>query len=280
MEYAQVIEWFRTPAKAARALGITDASIAEWKKAGVPKLRQYQIQVLTKGGLTVDKSVDKVKVPGPLRMRAAPQKGCGPTRAGNFAGKPARSRRGSGYADGDNNSGAKNPREGRGAEATVSPSQRVRERLHKASAMAQADTGKSRPPGYAGQADSMAELGEHGAVGHLQPMAQSLTAKVSIPTPTQPGGAAARLAALEAGPQARRDATRTDDALAPLTPQPKIIAAPLPDRPPLTVRQDWRITEQGIRQGAIRPRGLVRPGDKWRDVIARCEDAARNLPLP
>lgn len=50
----QVIEYFETQEKTAKALGVTQQSVAAWVKFGeVPKLRQYQIEKVTKGKLRV-----------------------------------------------------------------------------------------------------------------------------------------------------------------------------------------------------------------------------------
>lgn len=54
MEPEQVIEYFGTRKKTAKALGIAQQSIAAWVKLGkVPKLRQYQIEKVTGGKLRV-----------------------------------------------------------------------------------------------------------------------------------------------------------------------------------------------------------------------------------
>jgi DNA-binding transcriptional regulator YdaS (Cro superfamily) len=45
-----IVKYFGGQAATARALGMSQPSIAGWVKSGViPQLRQYQIEVLTKG---------------------------------------------------------------------------------------------------------------------------------------------------------------------------------------------------------------------------------------
>lgn len=48
MKTADVIEYFGNGAQAARFLGITRGAIAMWPDV-VPELRQYQLEVLTRG---------------------------------------------------------------------------------------------------------------------------------------------------------------------------------------------------------------------------------------
>lgn len=51
----QVISFFETQEKAAKALGITQQAVARWVASGeVPSLRQYQIEKVTNGKLKVD----------------------------------------------------------------------------------------------------------------------------------------------------------------------------------------------------------------------------------
>lgn len=59
----QVIQHYGGIAKVARALGINYVSVKDWrdKKGEVPEVRQWQIQALTRGRLTVSKKyLDKV----------------------------------------------------------------------------------------------------------------------------------------------------------------------------------------------------------------------------
>ena len=52
MKPKDVIEFFGTQEKTAKALGMAQPNISKWVKSGeVPKLRQYQIEKVTKGKL-------------------------------------------------------------------------------------------------------------------------------------------------------------------------------------------------------------------------------------
>ena len=52
MNYDDLIKHYGTQVAIAKALGIKSPSIAEWKAKGeIPEVRQYQIEVLTKGKL-------------------------------------------------------------------------------------------------------------------------------------------------------------------------------------------------------------------------------------
>ena len=53
MTFNDLIDHFKTQAKAAAALGIKQPSIALWKRRGIPPLRQMQIQLLTGGALSM-----------------------------------------------------------------------------------------------------------------------------------------------------------------------------------------------------------------------------------
>jgi hypothetical protein len=54
MTYTQVLEYYGSAIKAAKALGIDRKAVHAWKRAGIPVLRQYQIQVLTRGALCAE----------------------------------------------------------------------------------------------------------------------------------------------------------------------------------------------------------------------------------
>ena len=56
MTLDQVVKHFGSQAAAARALGIKQPAVAQWRK-GVPKLRQLQIQVVTAGKLQARQQV-------------------------------------------------------------------------------------------------------------------------------------------------------------------------------------------------------------------------------
>lgn len=53
----ELIAHFGGLSAAARALGVKPPSVSEWKAAGrVPRVRQYQIEVVTDGALRADRS--------------------------------------------------------------------------------------------------------------------------------------------------------------------------------------------------------------------------------
>jgi DNA-binding transcriptional regulator YdaS (Cro superfamily) len=58
MTFDQLIEHYGSQAEAARALGLKQPSIAEWKQATIPFDRQCQIQVATGGRLLARRSDD------------------------------------------------------------------------------------------------------------------------------------------------------------------------------------------------------------------------------
>ncbi len=53
MTMKEVLEHFKTQAKVAEALGISQASVSQWGD-NVPRLRQFELQLLTKGKLKID----------------------------------------------------------------------------------------------------------------------------------------------------------------------------------------------------------------------------------
>lgn len=53
MTYEQLISHYGTCSKAARALGVERQVVHRWKRAGIPLMRMYQIQVLSDGVLQV-----------------------------------------------------------------------------------------------------------------------------------------------------------------------------------------------------------------------------------
>jgi DNA-binding transcriptional regulator YdaS (Cro superfamily) len=54
MTYDELIDHFGSQAEAARSLGLKQPSISEWKKRGIPPLRQLDIQRRTRGRLRAD----------------------------------------------------------------------------------------------------------------------------------------------------------------------------------------------------------------------------------
>ena len=57
MTYEQLIEHFGTQAAAARALGVKQPSVSEWKKNGIPEDQQLKAQKITKGKLPADPAI-------------------------------------------------------------------------------------------------------------------------------------------------------------------------------------------------------------------------------
>ena len=53
MTTQDVLDYFQTHGAIAKALGITQSAVSQWDDRP-PMLRQYQIQVLTQGGLRAD----------------------------------------------------------------------------------------------------------------------------------------------------------------------------------------------------------------------------------
>jgi hypothetical protein len=51
MTYEQLINHYKSAANVARAFGVTTASVAGWKRKGVPPIRQFQIELDTNGAL-------------------------------------------------------------------------------------------------------------------------------------------------------------------------------------------------------------------------------------
>ena len=51
MTYDDILSVYKTQQRAAEALGISQPTISGWRKNGVPELRQFQIQAITRGRL-------------------------------------------------------------------------------------------------------------------------------------------------------------------------------------------------------------------------------------
>ena len=68
MTYADLLEFFKSQGEIARAFGISQASVCEWQKNGVPPLRQVQGELLTKKKLKADSDIYKKQTD---RARAA-----------------------------------------------------------------------------------------------------------------------------------------------------------------------------------------------------------------
>lgn len=57
MKLEQVIRFFGSRAAVYEALGVTKAAVSQWAQSGIPPLRQYQIEVVSKGKLKADRRV-------------------------------------------------------------------------------------------------------------------------------------------------------------------------------------------------------------------------------
>ncbi len=53
MTTKEVIDYFETQVAIAKALGITQSAVSQWDDRP-PMMRQYQIQIVTQGGLRAD----------------------------------------------------------------------------------------------------------------------------------------------------------------------------------------------------------------------------------
>ena len=59
MTYDDLIKHFRTQERIAASLGIQQPSVSLWRKRGIPKLRQMQIQLVTAGRLVANQRIDQ-----------------------------------------------------------------------------------------------------------------------------------------------------------------------------------------------------------------------------
>lgn len=57
MTFDQIIQHFGNQTAAARALGLTQGAVHQWKGKRIPPFRQLQIQRLTKGKLKAEENV-------------------------------------------------------------------------------------------------------------------------------------------------------------------------------------------------------------------------------
>ena len=55
MTYDDILRVYKTQQKAAEALGISQPTISGWKRNGIPELRQFQIQAITRGRLKAER---------------------------------------------------------------------------------------------------------------------------------------------------------------------------------------------------------------------------------
>lgn len=54
MTYQELIAYFGSQSKAAKAIGINQSSVSLWKAVGIPALRQLHIEKVTNGALKAD----------------------------------------------------------------------------------------------------------------------------------------------------------------------------------------------------------------------------------
>ena len=60
MKPEEIVSYYGTQVKAAAALGVDQSSISNWCTAGkVPLVRQYQVQLATRGKLKADKPAQR-----------------------------------------------------------------------------------------------------------------------------------------------------------------------------------------------------------------------------
>lgn len=55
MDLDRVINFFGGTPETCAALGVTKGAISQWRKDGIPELRQFQIETLTKGKFKADR---------------------------------------------------------------------------------------------------------------------------------------------------------------------------------------------------------------------------------
>jgi len=61
MTHQDVIQHYGSAREAARQLGVTDGAISLWRKRGISRLRQQQIELLTRGVLKAEKTPSRAK---------------------------------------------------------------------------------------------------------------------------------------------------------------------------------------------------------------------------
>ena len=55
MDIESVIRYFGKTVDTCNALGVTKGAISQWRQDGIPPMRQYQIEALTKGKFKADR---------------------------------------------------------------------------------------------------------------------------------------------------------------------------------------------------------------------------------
>jgi DNA-binding transcriptional regulator YdaS (Cro superfamily) len=64
MNYADILDHFKTQVAAAQALGINQSNLSDWKGRGaIPPLRQLELEALTAGKLRAGPECDRFRVP-------------------------------------------------------------------------------------------------------------------------------------------------------------------------------------------------------------------------
>lgn len=59
MDIEKVVTHFGGVADTCNALGVTPGAISQWRKDGIPDLRQFQIEAMTHGKFRADRSQSK-----------------------------------------------------------------------------------------------------------------------------------------------------------------------------------------------------------------------------
>ncbi len=63
MTYDDLIRHYRTQVAAADAMKVHQSTVSDYRRNGIPALRQLQIEALTKGALRAGPECDKYRVP-------------------------------------------------------------------------------------------------------------------------------------------------------------------------------------------------------------------------
>lgn len=60
MDVEKVVEHFGGTYETCKALNVTKGAISQWRSDGIPELRQFQIETLTKGKFKADRQQQRV----------------------------------------------------------------------------------------------------------------------------------------------------------------------------------------------------------------------------
>jgi DNA-binding transcriptional regulator YdaS (Cro superfamily) len=71
MDIDSVIQHFGSGKAFQDALGVTKAAVSQWRSAGIPRLRQFQIQALTQGKFLPDGQPQEVASKKPRQAKAS-----------------------------------------------------------------------------------------------------------------------------------------------------------------------------------------------------------------